>query len=80
MMKIDSIVELNRLWEPVRPHLARQVSELYGRQDGSVLEIGPFSGLALELARRGIGGSFHMAVFPSEVAETLKEEARDNWA
>ncbi len=77
MMEIDPIMELNRLWEPVRPYLARQVSELYGRHDGSVLEVGPFSGLALELARRGIGASFHMAVFPGEVAETLKGEARE---
>jgi SAM-dependent methyltransferase len=77
MMEVDPIMELNRLWEPIRPYLARQVSELYGRQDGSVLEVGPFSGLALELARRGFGVSFHMAVFPGEVAEALKGEARE---
>ena len=76
-MEIDPIMELSRLWEPVRPYLARQVSEWYGRHDGSVLEVGPFSGLALELARRGIGASFQMAVFPGEVAEDLKGEARE---
>ena len=53
------------------------MGELYGRHDGRVLEAGPFSGLALELARRGIGTSFHMAVFPGEIADTLKEEARE---
>ncbi len=78
MKKIGPIIELNHLWEPVRPYLAQQVSELYGRQDGRVLEVGPFSGLAFELARKGIGASFHMAVFPGEVAETLKAEAREN--
>jgi hypothetical protein len=72
----DLIVELNRLWEPVRPYLAQQVSELYGRHDGFLLEAGPFSGLALELAEKGIGTSFHMAVFPGEVARALKDEAR----
>ncbi|MBI5585987.1 MAG: class I SAM-dependent methyltransferase [Deltaproteobacteria bacterium] len=77
MKETDPIMALNRLWEPVRPYLARQVSELYGRCDGRVLEVGPFSGLALELARRGIGASFHMAVFPSEVADNLKGEARE---
>ena len=77
MMEKDLIVELNRLWEPVRPYLAQQVSELYGRHGGRVLEAGPFSGLALELARRGIGTSFHMAVFPGEIADTLKDEARE---
>jgi SAM-dependent methyltransferase len=77
MEETDPIKELNRLWEPVRPYLARQVSELYGRQDGSVLEVGPFSGLAFELARSGIGASFHLAVFPGAVAEALKAEARE---
>jgi hypothetical protein len=77
MVKKELILELNRLWEPVRPYLAQLVSELYSRYDGRVLEAGPFSGLALELARRGIGTSFHMAVFPGEIAGTLKEEARE---
>jgi SAM-dependent methyltransferase len=71
----DPIVELNRLWKPVFPYLAEQVADLYGRHDGAVLEAGPFSGLAFELARRGIGTSFHMAVFPRDIVEVLKEEA-----
>ena len=76
MDRSDPIIELNRLWEPVRPHLARQVAELYGRHDGRVLEAGPFSGLAFELAQKGIGASFHMAVFPREAASALKDEAQ----
>jgi len=75
MMEKDLIVELNRLWAPVRPYLAQEVGELYGRHDGRVLEAGPFSGLAFELALRGIGASFHMAVFPGEIADTLRDEA-----
>ncbi|HUJ68354.1 MAG TPA: hypothetical protein VLW86_02470 [Syntrophorhabdales bacterium] len=71
----DLIIELNRLWEPVRPYLAQEVSELYGRRDGRLLEVGPFSGLVLELAGKGIGTSFHMAVFPPEVAHALNDEA-----
>jgi predicted nicotinamide N-methyase len=73
----DPIVELNRLWGPVRPYLAQDVSELYSRHDGRVLEAGPFSGLAFELARRGIGTSFHIAAFPAEIADALKDEARE---
>ena len=76
MNRSDVIIELNRLWEPVRPYLAQQVSELYGRHDGSILEAGPFSGLAFELAEKGIGTSFHMAVFPVDVVHALKDEAR----
>ena len=77
MVEKNLIIKLNRLWEPVRPYLAQQVSDLYSRHDGRVLEAGPFSGLALELARRDIGTSFHMAVFPGEIADALKEEARE---
>jgi SAM-dependent methyltransferase len=69
------IAELNSLWRPIRPYLARQVGELYGRRDGSVIEIGPFSGLAFELAAAGIGESFCMAVFPAGVIGPLREEA-----
>jgi len=76
-MEKDLIVELNRLWEPVRPYLAQLVSELYNRHDGRVLEIGPFSGLAFELSLRGIGTSFHMAVFPGEISDALRDEARE---
>jgi hypothetical protein len=77
MTKRNLIVGLNRLWKPVRPYLARQVGELFGRHDGSVLEIGPFSGLAFELADRGMGTTFRMTVFPDEVVEPLEEEARE---
>lgn len=74
-MDIDPITELNRLWQPVRPYLARQVRELYGRSDGHVLEVGPFSGLAFELARAGVGASFHMAVSPPTIITALQGEA-----
>ena len=77
MTEKELIVELNRLWGPVRPYLARLVSELYGRHDGCVLEIGPFSGLAFELCLRGMGTSFHMAVFPGEISNALKDETRE---
>ena len=73
----EAIVELNRLWRPVRPYLAQQVEELYGCRDGDILEAGPFSGLIFELARRGIGTSHHMAVFPREIVAALIEEARE---
>jgi len=71
----SEIIELYRLWLPVRPYLSRQVGELYGRNDGNVLEIGPFSGLTFELAAANIGASFCMAAFPREIVEPLREEA-----
>ncbi len=70
------LLELNRLWEPIRPYLAQQVREVYGRQDGNVLEIGPFSGLALTLATMKIGREFVIAAFPHETAVACRDEAR----
>jgi hypothetical protein len=76
MREKDAAIELNRLWEPVRPYLAQYVSGLYGRHDGNVLDAGPFSGLAFGLALEGVGTRFHMAVFPGDIIGALEEEAR----
>jgi hypothetical protein len=71
-----ALIELNRLWEPVRPYLAQQVGDLYGRTDGNIIEIGPFSGLLFDLARSNMGSSFLMAVFPEAIIDSLQEEAQ----
>ena len=68
--------ELNRLWEPIRPHLARQVEEVYGRRDGHVLEIGPFSGLIFALAQEKVGRSFSIAAFPRGAFLWCRQEAK----
>jgi len=76
-METDALVEeLNLLWEPIRPYLARQVEELYGRKDGHVLEIGPFSGLIFALAQEKVGRSFSIAAFPSATISLFQREAR----
>ncbi len=76
MDKETPIEELNRLWEPIRPYLARQVQELYGRRDGHVLEIGPFSGLLFDLARNAVGRTFTIAAFPGAAVGLCRQEAR----
>jgi SAM-dependent methyltransferase len=76
-MKTDTLFkELNRLWEPIRPFLTRQIQELYGRQDGNILEIGPFSGLIFALAQKKVGQSFSIAAFPQGAIRMYREEAR----
>jgi SAM-dependent methyltransferase len=76
-METDTLIEeLNLLWEPIRPYLARQIEELYGRRDGRILEIGPFSGLIFELARRNIGRSFSIAAFPTTAILLYRLEAQ----
>ncbi len=74
---MDTLIEeLNLLWEPVRPFLARQIEELYGRRDGNILEIGPFSGLIFVLAQKNVGQSFSIAAFPQAAVSLYRQEAR----
>ena len=76
-METGSLIEeLNLLWEPIRPYLARQVEELYRRRDGHILEMGPFSGLIFELVRINIGRSFSIAAFPQATILLYRLEAQ----
>ncbi len=76
-MEKGTLIEgLNLLWEPVRPYLARQIKELYGRQDGHILEIGPFSGLIFALAQKKVGQSFLIAAFPQAAIHSCQREAQ----
>ncbi len=76
METANLIEELNLLWEPIRPYLARQIEELYRRRDGHILEMGPFSGLVFELVRINIGRSFSIAAFPQATVPLYQSEAR----
>ena len=76
-METDGLIkELNLLWEPVQPFLVKQIEDLYGRQDGHILEIGPFSGLIFALAQKKIGKSFSIAAFPQAAIALYRQEAR----
>jgi SAM-dependent methyltransferase len=76
-MKTDTLIEeLNLLWEPIQPFLTRQVEELYGRRNGNILEIGPFSGLIFALVQKKVGQSFSIAAFPKAAIPMYRQEAR----
>ena len=75
-VNLDLIKEIDRLWDPVYPYLARHIHELYGRQDGNILEIGPFCGLIFTLLRQGMGSSFLIATFPPGMGDFFREEVR----
>ena len=78
-METDILIEeLNLLWEPIRPYLVRQIEELYGRRDGFILEIGPFSGLVFALAQKSVGQGYLMAAFPHAVIPSYQQEAREH--
>lgn len=48
-VNLNLIKEIDRLWDPIYPYLARHIHELYGHQDGNILEIGPFCGLIVSI-------------------------------
>jgi SAM-dependent methyltransferase len=74
--------DVNALWSKIYPYLAVQVMKHYGRGDGEVLELGPFSGgISMELARGYPGLNFTIAAQESSVVDYLRreiEEARLN--
>jgi SAM-dependent methyltransferase len=72
---LELIKEIDLLWEPVYPYLARAIAEYYGRSDGTLLEIGPFCGVIFELRKQGIGDSYVIGAFPRGVANILRELA-----
>jgi hypothetical protein len=76
MIKGSLLEEINLLWDSIRPYLAQQVEELYGRRDGHILEIGPFSGLIFTLAQRNVGQSFLIAAFPQAAVPLCRQEAQ----
>ncbi len=73
---LNPIHEIYHLWEPVYPYLSQQIIELYSRQDGNILEIGPFSGVIFNLQKKNIGSSFLIAAFPTGMGNFFHEEVR----
>lgn len=76
-VNFESIREINRLWEPIYPYLAQHIHEIYGREDGKVLEMGPFCGVIFALFRKGVGGSFSIATFPQGMGDFFRQEVRE---
>jgi hypothetical protein len=75
-VNLAHIKEIDNLWKPVYPYLAQQIHELYGRQDGNILEMGPFCGMIFTLQRMEIGRSFLIATFPSGMGDFFRQEAK----
>lgn len=73
---LNLIKDINDLWDPVYPHLAEHIGELYGRKDGSILEIGPFCGVIFALQEKNIGDSFLIAAFPPETSGPFQRKVK----
>lgn len=74
---LGMIQEINRLWEPVYPHLTRHIQEEFGRKDGVVLEIGPFCGVIFSLMAQGVGSKFIIGAFPPDIVPFYHEWVRE---
>ena len=73
---LNLIQDINTLWDPVYPYLAQQILEIYGRQDGNILEIGPFCGTIFALQKKNIGNSFLIATFPPGMGSFFRDEIK----
>ncbi|MCX5804727.1 MAG: hypothetical protein NT010_01485 [Proteobacteria bacterium] len=70
------IKELYDLWNPVYPYLTRHIGEIYGREGGDILEMGPFCGAVFSMKVQEIGDSFSIASFPQGMRYFFREEAK----
>lgn len=67
--------DVNELWSKIYPYLAVQVVKYYGRRNGEVLELGPFSGgISMELARLYPGLNITIAAQDHGVVDCLRKE------
>jgi hypothetical protein len=73
---INLIQEIDQLWEPVYPFLANHIAESYGRNDGVILEIGPFCGVIYTLMAQNVGNNFMIGAFPPEITPFFNDNIR----
>ena len=77
-MDLRVLKEVNALWSKIYPYLAVQVMKHYGRKDGEVLELGPFSGgISMELAGDYPGLNLTIAAQEESVADYLRKEIEE---
>ena len=72
------IEKINRLWEPIYPHLSRFALDLCGKNEGDVLELGPFSG-GISREFLSISSEFRVVVADTspELFDDLQEEINE---
>lgn len=52
MNEIELVIRINQLWQKIYPYLAMEIKELYSKNEGEFLELGPFSGgISIELSK-----------------------------
>jgi probable selenium-dependent hydroxylase accessory protein YqeC len=78
LMNPHIIKQINRLWGPIYPSLARFVLDLFGSEEGDVLELGPFAG-GIAKGLLSLSSEFRVVVAASspELFDDLREEIRE---
>lgn len=75
---LSILKDVNELWCKIYPYLAAQAMEYYGKSQGNVLELGPFSGgISVELARRHRGLKITIAAQDSGVVDLLRMQIEE---
>ena len=76
-MNLDLLKKVNRLWHRIYPYLADQIFEIYQKDFGRMLELGPFSGgISFEMAKRHGAIDITLADEDPKVLEYFEEEIR----
>jgi ubiquinone/menaquinone biosynthesis C-methylase UbiE len=71
---LKDLERVNDLWSKIYPYLAAQVMESYGRNQGEVLELGPFSGgISAEMAMLYPGLNITIAAEDGGVVNLLRD-------
>lgn len=76
-MNLDLLKQVNRLWHRIYPYLADQILEIYQKDFGRMLELGPFSGgISFEIAKRHRAIDITLADKDTKVLIYFEEEIR----
>jgi SAM-dependent methyltransferase len=76
-MNLDLLKQVNRLWYRIYPYLVGQIFEIYQRDFGKMLELGPFSGgISFEMAKSHEAFDIMLADEDPRVLEYFEELIR----
>jgi SAM-dependent methyltransferase len=77
-MDMNDLVRVNRLWEKIYPYLAAQVLNYYAKNEGEVLEWGPFSGgISSSLLAKKASLKIQIAVEGDAVFNVMGKELKE---
>ena len=76
-MDLIILKQVNRLWRRIYPYLAKQIMEIYPRDSGKVLELGPFSGgISVAMMKQTAALDITVADEDPKVLEYLSDEIK----